>query len=410
MAAIWRCQSGHTGILFAVSIVPLMALAGGGVDLAQQSRFRVATQSALDTATLAAARDLAVQVLAGDADRLDYRRAEDRARAAFDAVNLPLGVAAELTFRHAGMRVMAASSWKMATSFLPLIGMESLDVSAYSEAEIEPGTETCVYVTAQRETGIYLHASSALITNCGVRVESSSDRAISATASSDMEAADICSNGDIFLRATSTVTPMPIPCADEYSDPLRYLGRPAAADAPCEFEDLTLKGHVLLRPGVYCGTTTVAPSSHAALQPGEYVFRSGELQIAPGSSASGENILLYFQGPNGGLSVGDGAKFEGHGRVDGDFAGLVIYTDRDCEGCRNMVQAGGTATLEGTVYAPSAPFTVQSRASTVTASHTLFIVYQILLEASASLSVELDSGTAGVPKAYKDSMIVRMVR
>ena len=404
----WRSERGNTGVLFAFSAIPLIGCLGGAVDFAMQGRESSVLQSSLDAAALAAARSIAEDIGTG-ANRADYKRAEERASQVFAASIGQLGGEPELVFSHEGTRVVASSSWQMPATFLPVLGIDTLTVHGSAEADIQASTETCVYVTEPVEFGVSLRASSEFAANCGVRVESRDARAISLMASSDMQATEICANGEAYLRASSTISPLPSPCLDEYRDPLQHLGVPERAAGGCDFRDLTIKGKSLrLRPGVYCGTTTLSPASHAVLEPGEYVFRDGEFAIGSGSSAAGEDVLLYFQGHGAGLNVGHGSRFEGHGRLSGEFAGVLVYVDRECDGCANLVNAGGTASLEGTVYAPHAPFTVQSRASAVTAAHTQLVVRQLILESSASLAVDLGAG--GVPLAYTDVSLVRLVK
>lgn len=407
---LWRDEQGNVGLLFGLSIVPLLAFAGGAVDLAKQNRYNILVQSALDTAVLAGARDVAEQIKIGGINQINYQRAEERATLVFKTAIGPLGDSIDFVVSHEDTRIIASSEWAMPTSFLPVVGLDSLRVIGHAEADIEATTENCVYVTAERERGVSLSASSEFNSNCGVRVESVSERAISATASSDMTASQICANGGTFLWATSTVTPLPIPCDEAYRDPLAHLAVPTNAKGACDFQDVTVKGRVRLKPGIYCGLTTIEPASHAVLESGEFVFRDGALVIGSGSSAFGDDILLYFQGKNSGLRVGNGSKFVAHGRLEGEFAGVLIYVDRDCAACSNVVEAGGQAEIEGTVYAPTAGYTVQSRASSVSASHAFFIVYQLTLESSASFTVNRYATADGVPEAYQDQALVRMVK
>ena len=408
LRSLWHSERGNTGVLFALSAVPLIAMLGGGVDLARQNRYVAATQSALDAAALAAARSVADDVTSKGLDRIDYGRAEERARASFTAA-MGRVADAEMTFAHDGTEVAVSSIFEMPTSFLPVIGIEALKVNASASADMLSSVETCVYVTAPSEQGVNLHASSDLAADCKVWVESSNARAIQATAASTMQAKEICANGGTFLWATSTVSPAPEPCEHELRDPLRALGTPDQGG--CDVTDLTVKGNgVRLRPGVYCGTTTIRPASHATLEPGDYVFRDGQLVIGSGSSAEGDDILLYFRGEGAGLNVGNGARFYGSGRRSGEFAGLLIYIDRDCEDCATAIEAGGSAGLEGTVYTPSAPFLVQSHGSTLAAKHALFIVYQLMLESSARFTVKQDFADSEVPVAYADSASIRIVK
>ena len=405
---LWRSERGNTGVLFAFSAIPLIGCLGGAVDLAVQSRQSATLQSSLDAAALAAARSIADDI-AANRRTIDYKGAEERAAHVFAAGMGQMSGSAELVFSHDGTRVITSSSWQMPAIFLPVLGIDTLTVDGSAEAALQASTETCIYVTEPTEVGVALRASSKLAASCGVRVESRNARAISATASSDMKAPEICANGEAYLRASSTISPMPSPCIDEFRDPLAHLGVPERAAHGCHYRDLTVKGKALrLRPGVYCGTTTIAPASHATFEPGEYVFRDGELAIGSGSSAAGSDILLFFQGQSAGLNVGHGSRFEGQGRSSGEFAGVLIYVDRECDNCANIVNAGGTASLEGTAYAPSAPLTVQSRASAITAAHTQLIVRQLVLESSANLAIHLGAGD--VPLAYTDTNLIRLIK
>lgn len=405
---LWRSEGGNVSVLFGLSFVPVVILIGGATDIAQQTRHEVALQSALDASVLAAARSLAEDAIGGRGQRLDYKRAETRARDLFAGAEL--GGQAALLITYEGTKVKAEANWRMRANFLPLIGIAELAVSGAAEADFQAVNETCLFVTATRERGVDLHASSELRADCNVRVESSDSRAISATASSDIRAKEICSNGGTYLWATSTIEPSPAPCARPYVDPLGHLGRPASADAPCDYRDFVAKGRAQLKAGVYCGETRIAPASNVTLMPGEYVFRDGELVIGSGSVARGDDLLLYFHGQSAGLHVGHGSRFDGSGRSSGEFSGVLVYTDRDCESCTNAIEAGGTAAFDGIVYAPSAPLSLASHASSITAPGALVVVHRMVMRSSATLVVEKSDAPEGPSMAAAETAIIRLVK
>ena len=108
---LWRSEKGSVGILFALSAVPLVAFAGGAVDLAKQSRYESALQSALDAAALGAARDVGNQITAGGGKQVDYSQAEQRAEQIFQAAIAPYGETMELSISHDETRIIASSEW-----------------------------------------------------------------------------------------------------------------------------------------------------------------------------------------------------------------------------------------------------------------------------------------------------------
>ena len=129
----WRSESGSPSVLFALSAIPLIILAGGAVDFAKHARYNTAIQSTLDIAALAAARNLANQVSEGGLESADHSVAEEHARTLFDQSIRPLGIRPGLSFAFDGTRVMAAAEWEMPTAFLPLIGMQALPINRVSD-------------------------------------------------------------------------------------------------------------------------------------------------------------------------------------------------------------------------------------------------------------------------------------
>jgi hypothetical protein len=411
LSTLFRSEAGNVSLLFGFTAVPLLLCLGGATDLAQQSRYRAATQAALDAAALAGARSVAEDLISRGGNDIDYARAEARARTSFDENVIPRSGEVTFHFSHDATKVTTEAEWQMPANFLPLIGIATLPVRGLAEAALDPKAETCIHITAPRDPGVTMTASSQLNAECNVRVESDNARAISLTASSDMKAEDICSNGDTYLWATSTVTPTPRPCAASYIDPFRNLSAPDEAAGPCMVRDFKQKGDVDLRPGVYCGTTEIAPASHVRLAAGVYVFRDGGLVIDSGSSAEGDDILLYFTGKNAGLHVGDGAHFAGKGRQSGVFRTILIDTARDCEDCAHVIRPGGAVKLDGVVYTPTAPFQIQSHGSSVSAPGSMFVAYQLGLASSARFEIKASgSGSAGGATAFADTAIIRLVK
>src|SRR3954451_16864779 len=179
LSTLFRSEAGNVSLLFGFTAVPLLLCLGGATDLAQQSRYRTAMQSALDAAALAGARSVADDLTARGESNIDYARAEARARTSFDQNIVPPSGQIEFHFSHDGTKVTTQAEWQMPANFLPLIGIASLRVRGLAEAALDPTAKTCIHITAPRDPGVTMTASSQLNAECNVRVESDNARAIS---------------------------------------------------------------------------------------------------------------------------------------------------------------------------------------------------------------------------------------
>jgi Flp pilus assembly protein TadG len=122
-------QRGNVAILFAFSMIPMIGLLGGAVDLMRHSRHEVQIQNAMDAATLALTKRGAEND--ADADRFvnDYISAvvpaTDRMLEVdpFDATKTETGYMVSVT----GM---------MQTAFMPVVGVQALPINLESEVSL----------------------------------------------------------------------------------------------------------------------------------------------------------------------------------------------------------------------------------------------------------------------------------
>lgn len=127
-------RAGSIPVMFALAIIPVMSLAGAGIDMANAVKQRTQLQAASDTAALVAAKTFADSKTPTLEARVD--EAETAARAFFNA-NMPdqSGISA-LTLSvvpiDGGFRVVASGG--VNTSMLKVAGIEKIDVSVVSEA------------------------------------------------------------------------------------------------------------------------------------------------------------------------------------------------------------------------------------------------------------------------------------
>ena len=137
----WRDQRGNTAIIFGLAIIPLLALGGGAVDFASRARVRGEIQSAADTASLAAARMVQTSQLKRDRD-WEQNWEQIRANAERMARNLlAAGIKGtqgtpdfDIEISEEGVTI--AAHYDMQTSFLGVIGMNTLPAKAFSEVNL----------------------------------------------------------------------------------------------------------------------------------------------------------------------------------------------------------------------------------------------------------------------------------
>ncbi|ODT77456.1 MAG: hypothetical protein ABS76_27110 [Pelagibacterium sp. SCN 64-44] len=118
-------RSGNVAIIVALSFFPLLVIAGGATDIARYEAFRVQLQSGVDRAALAAAA--LNQTKPTQTTVRDYLKVIDF----LDDVTLDIQEQVRLNSKS----VTVNARYAMPTAFLPLIGIETLDVVASASAE-----------------------------------------------------------------------------------------------------------------------------------------------------------------------------------------------------------------------------------------------------------------------------------
>lgn len=140
LLGFWRDQRGNTAIIFGLAVIPLLALGGGAVDFATRARVRGELQSATDTAALAAARTVQLSRMDRDGDWASVEaKAERTARNLLQAA-VGLQGTPDFTVKITDTGVTIESSYQVKTSFLGVIGMQTLPARSLSEVNLPDPT------------------------------------------------------------------------------------------------------------------------------------------------------------------------------------------------------------------------------------------------------------------------------
>ena len=130
-------------MIFGLAVIPLLALGGGAVDFAQRARVKGEIQAAADTASLAAARIVQTGQLSRDANWEENweevrRQAETTARKLLAAAIRNLGTQGipDFDIEITEESVVIQASYDMKTSFLGVIGMNTLPANTLAKVNL----------------------------------------------------------------------------------------------------------------------------------------------------------------------------------------------------------------------------------------------------------------------------------
>jgi Flp pilus assembly protein TadG len=135
----WSAQAGNTAIIFGLAVIPILALSGGAVDLTHRADIRTTMQTAADTAALAAARTVQTGQLGSNPDMNELKSAaEQMAMRVFEAALAESGdqVTADPHVEITEETATVSADFAVKTSFLGLIGIDSLAANAFAEVAL----------------------------------------------------------------------------------------------------------------------------------------------------------------------------------------------------------------------------------------------------------------------------------
>ncbi len=367
-----RRDSGVVAVVFALLLPVLIGATGLVLDLGFAFHHKRSMQTATDAAAVAGAVAIIRQEEAGtlnsmilsDAGRNGFDGSEGETR----TINWP-PVSGE--FAGNDMFVEVTISENLSTHLMPVLGVDDMTVTSRAVAGAV-AAKTCVFVlngTASKALNASSE-SSFLAADCGIKVHSCDQEALSVTSNSTMtaDAIDVCGQAN---TSGSTMTPTPVtgscegtPC-DRGEDPLLYLADPVVPGG-CDQTDFktSSQGGVGNRyqiyAGTYCNGLSAESGSHVNFNPGVYYLKGGGLGIDSNSSATGFGVTFYNTETNdyayAPIAVQSGSHVELTATVDTDtdFDGILFWQDRNITGAYdNKVESDNTSYFEGTFYFPT---------------------------------------------------------
>ncbi|WBK00475.1 TadE/TadG family type IV pilus assembly protein [Methylocystis parvus] len=366
-------RRGNVGIIFALSLVPLLGISGIAIDYGMMGVYRGKLQAAADTGALQAGRELRLAQM-GSADSV-LSIARNYALSSLNGADGLLSNAAVDAALSNGKTVITVS---VTATYTPLLFKSPrVQLSAKASASavgypicalaLEPAAAKTVYAQTQAQVTAQF---------CAVQANSKDPHAIYTHGAAQLSAGAICSSGGVKGK----FAPKPITDCPVVQDPL--ASRPAPSVGACAHTNQIVSGGTLtLMPGVYCGGLHVTAGASVTLSPGVYVMSGGPLKVDGGSSFTTNGAGIFLTGAGATLWFGQDTTINLTAPTSGPLAGLLFYEDRDAPaGQAHYIYSDNAPTLHGTIYLPKNQLYVEtskdvSRASafTIVVANSLFV-------------------------------------
>lgn len=359
-----RARDGNVAIMTAFALMLLVPLAGGAVEIQQQSALQLEMQDAIDAAVLAGIR-------AGNG----YNAV---ATTYFDA-SLPdrAGVQVTAVFNGGPTSVTGAATGVYDTSFLKMLGIPSLTIHATATA-VQSQSSTCVLVLDPKASQAFLANAGARVTapTCEFQVKSTARPAAILNGGVDLNLARLCIQGDTIIDNGAKVSGLAKSC-ETVSDP--YAGRLPVPATGCQFSSRNYDGNVSMTPGVYCGWFNFNNCVKVTFAPGVYVIKGGGWNVN-GGKWEGNGVTFYFA---------DTSKIQFNSGIDalisaptsGTYQGLLFYEADGLPKSDFVFDDSKANDLDGLIYLPSRNVTFNN-GSEARGDRLTLVVNSLILNAS----------------------------
>ena len=364
--AFSAAQNGNVAAIFAMALLPMVAAVGTAVDYSRANSIKAAMQGALDATALA---------LVKSAESAAPGQLSDQATAYFRAVfKRPEAQDIQITaqFRNeGGLWVSVSGASSLATDFLTLMGIPTLQISANAVAMSNGGGLGCVLalnrsisgaITAQGSTTVVLDG-------CSLFDNSNSGAALTVGGSAKVSALSVSVVGNISGNAGVTATQGVWTGQAPMTDPYAKVVMPSFFG--CDQRNFSAKSIVTIEPGVYCGGIALNAGAQVTMRPGIYFLDRGDLTVNGGSTLNGTGVTLVFTSST--ASNWATATINGNANVNltpptsGPTAGIVAFGDRNIPvGTTFKFNGGATQYFGGAIYIPTGDITFAGGAGTST--------------------------------------------
>jgi hypothetical protein len=239
------------------------------------------------------------------------------------------------------------------------------------------------------------------LSNCGIRVNSSSTSAFYATGGARVNASSIQVAGGYSIVNGASATPTPQTGAQPAADPFASITPPTPSSCLShpDYTSWGQNGNYEIYPGTYCVGLAVSNGVTAHFNPGVYVINGGGIQFGSGN-VSGTGVTFYITGSsftnNQLVSINNGMSVNLSAPASGTYQGILFFQDRSINNTALSSTFGGGASmsLTGSLYFPTTSVTFNNGASST--ANTALIARTVDFEGGVGINLN-PSGAPVLP-------------
>ncbi|MGQ7791830.1 pilus assembly protein TadG-related protein [Faunimonas sp. B44] len=348
-----RKEDGSVAILAAFALPVVLMAAGLSLDHSSLSTANAKLQSGADAAALAAAIQL------GNDDKASDSRLEERSSAiaavSFAATGSPFAGTVNQKIESRKPAVVTVQlTQPQRLAFGGLFGIDTLTLKQSATATAARADPVCLLLLDPSASAAWSNQGSSAIDakGCVAQVNSASSRALH-------------TNGSAAIETLSTRVVGPAQPAAQFS-PAPIFGQPVLADPiaprldwphtpPCTYSNVSLKSaSVTLVPGTFCGGLALSSGATLNLKAGEYVIRSGNLDLGSGSALiAPEGTTIILTAADGIINMQGGARLVIKAPDDGPWKGIALAVKPQSSERTSALIGGGETDISGIVYLPT---------------------------------------------------------
>ncbi|MGL4729353.1 MAG: pilus assembly protein TadG-related protein [Bosea sp. (in: a-proteobacteria)] len=343
-------------IIFALSILPVLGLAGGAVDYSRATSSRAALQSAADAAALAGAAMPSAEKLAV------ARRVFDSNVAKLDGMT----ATANITLPDA-QRVRVEATATVPLKLFSVMSSSGISIGAQStaiRAAAAPGGSACFYLLDPAANGaLRVNGGSQIeAPRCEVHVHSAIADSFILNSGTNLDVSRVCVRGTAIVRGrTGTVQQGCTPDRDPFAGTL-----PSVSVGACDYNNQVYNAgppSINLTPGVYCGNTIFNGSPQVNLAPGLYIIKDGPMIFNSGTVVRGIGVTFYFSGSNAGLTMNGQMEMYVDAPTTGRYANILMFQEATLPTRNFIFNNERGQKLSGLIWLPTQDIQFNSRSN-----------------------------------------------
>jgi Flp pilus assembly protein TadG len=381
--------------IFALALVPIVAMVGAAVDYSRANNLRSQLQSALDSALLAGARD-------GSTNWTNV------ATSFFNGnVQAKGGLVVSPSFTLTQDRAyMGSVSAEISTNFLGIMGINKINVGVSAIASVgSTGSYYCVMALNQTaRPGLQLTGNASITITapkCVMQVNSNSFDAVDLNGNTNIQSIENCFVGGTRTVGNSSISPAPDATCSPIPDPFASYPRPPVGQ--CDYTNYKLSGNknATLSPGVYCGGMNFSGPVNVTFSPGLFIIKDGVVS-ENGGSFTGQGVSFFLTGSGAAMQLSGQADWHIVAPTDGPLPGFAIFLDPNgptgLPASSSSLSGQSELYFEGVVYLPQQQVSVTGNASMVAPSpYTSFIADTLTFVGNGVLVINNDTSKSKLP-------------